>query len=462
MNISLTKVAQLAGGECINCEEKDVTCITTDTRSISEGCVFVALKGEKFDGHDFALEAVQNGAVAVLSHKSSREFSKEIPLIKVDDTLKALAKLAGGYRDMLSPVVIGVTGSVGKTSTKDMIASVMSQAMPTHKTQGNLNNHIGVPRTLLALNENDRAAVVEMGMNHSGEISYLTQIAKPDVAVITNIGISHLEYLKTRENILKAKLEILESMAPSAPLIVNADNDLLSELSFADGRRIVRCSVQNENADICAKSILQGTEGIRFEIYSKGEFFTDVYLPAVGVHNVENALLAAAVGIEAGLSPQQIAAGLAAYVPSGMRQKVTKQYGMTFIEDCYNASPTSMKASLAVLRSIAPKRAVAVLGDMLELGDITKSAHHEIGALAKKYCDLLVCCGKSARLMCEAAEQKGLCAKYFETRQQAAEFLVFELKADDCVLFKASFSMKFDEIISAVYSGLEEKEKESK
>lgn len=458
MNLSLNKAAELAGGICYACSDVNITSVTTDTRQVKDGALFVALKGENFDGHDFAVEAVKKGAVAVLSERNADSFSENIPIIQVDSTYAALLSLSKGYRDMLSPVVIGVTGSVGKTTTKDMIASVLTQGMRTAKTQGNLNNHIGVPKTLLSLSEKDHAAVIEMGMNHAGEISALTKIVRPDIAVISNIGVSHIEFLKTRENILKAKLEILEAMEEDAPVIVNADNDLLGTLTSAFlKRRMIRCSCEGNEADVYAKNIYEGTEGSRFEIWAKSELVINAYLPAVGRHNIANALLAAAVGLEVGLSPEQIAAGLAAFVPSGMRQKITKLAGITFIEDCYNASPTSMSASLSVLQSISEGRAVAVLGDMLELGDITRNAHLEIGSEAAEKSDLVVCCGTHAAFINKAAAEKGTPTVYFETKEETASFLLKELRKGDCVLFKASLGMDFKKLIADVYAALEEK-----
>lgn len=455
MNLSLKKIAEFVGGECVGCGEEIITSVTTDTREEQNGALFVCLRGEKFDGHNFAADAVEKGAVAVLSEQ--KELSQKLPIIYVKSTYDALLNLAAGYRDMLSPVVVGVTGSVGKTTTKDMIAAVLSQGLKTLKTQGNLNNHIGLPKTIFKLKEDDRAAVLEMGMNHAGEISVLTAVARPDLAVITNIGVSHIEYLKTRENILKAKLEILEGMSEDAPIIVDADNDLLGALgSQYQNHKITRCSLNSENADIYAKNITEGSEGSRFEIWENGKLLTNVYLPCVGRHNIGNALLAAAVGLEAGLSPDQIAAGLSAFVPSGMRQKVVKICDMTFIEDCYNASPTSMSASLSVLESISENRAVAVLGDMLELGDIAKKAHSEVGAEAAEKCDLLICCGNNARLMKEAAEAKGKKAVFFESKEETARYLLKELKKGDCVLFKASLGMDFAKLLSLIYAELKE------
>ncbi len=455
MKLSLKQIAEFVSGKLKNCEDAEISFVTTDTREIKQGSLFVALRGEKFDGHDFCVDAIKKGATAVISEKKAEQFEEKIPVIEVESTYKALLDLAKGYRESLELRIVGVTGSVGKTTTKDMIAAVLSQGYQTSKTQGNLNNHIGLPRTIFSLKQEDEAAVIEMGMNHFGEISALTRVAQPDLAVLTNIGESHIEFLGSRENILKAKLEILEGMSDSAPIILNYDCDLLSGLILGD-RRIIRVSLENENADLYTKNIIEGSEGTRFDIYAYGDFFANVYLSSVGRHNVLNSLFAVAVGLEFGLSELQIAAGLSAYVPSGMRQKVVNKNGITFIEDCYNASPMSMKASLGVLSSLARGRKIAVLGDMLELGDISKEAHLEVGKAACENADMLYCCGELAKYFVEAAEKNGLECKHFETQNDLAQSLVKELKKGDTVLFKASLYMQFDKIVSAVYSALEQ------
>ena len=453
MKLSLNDIAKYVGGKQINCPDAEVINITTDTREIKEGSLFVALKGDKFDGHSFSVDAIKNGAVAVVSE--IEEFDEEIPIIKVDSTYKALLNLASAYRDSLDIKVVGVTGSVGKTTTKDMIAAVLSQGFKTLKTQGNLNNHVGLPKTVFSLKEDDDIAVLEMGMNHFGEISALSRAAKPDVVVLTYIGESHIEFLGSRENILKAKLEILEGASKNAPVIVNDDNDLLSSLNL-EGRRIVRISLDNPKADIYAKNIVEGSEGSRFDIYVGKEFFVNAYLSSIGLHNIRNCLIAVAVGLEFGLCEMQIAAGLAAYVPSGMRQNITKAHGITFIEDCYNASPTSMKASLGVLSSLAEGRKIAVLGDMLELGEISKSAHLEVGETSGENADILFTCGNLAKFINKGAESKGIVSKHLESLDELCAELVKTLKKGDTVLFKASQSMKFENLVAAVYSALEE------
>lgn len=453
MRLSLDRAAQFAGGCLKNAQDAFVASVTTDTREIKEGSLFVALKGERFDGHDYVQDAVKKGAVAVLSERDAECYSEQIPLIVVEDTYKALLSLAAGWRRMLEMSVVGVTGSVGKTTTKDMIAAVLSAAVKTGKTQGNFNNHIGVPRTIFSLSEEDKAAVIEMGMNHAGEISALTRVVRPDIAVITNIGVSHIEYLKTRQNILEAKLEILESMAGDAPLIINADNDILGGIYELGEHRVIRCSAEGNDAYVSASDICESVNGCSFKINVGGHFLTEAFLPAVGIHNVQNALLATAVGTVMGLSGEQIKKGLLSYVPSGMRQKITECVGMTFIEDCYNASPTSMIASLDVLSTLKKTRAVAVLGDMLELGDISESEHIKVGRYAAEKCDLVVCQGAEAKAIASAAGEKGI---FFENREEAVEFLLKELKQDDCVLFKASNSMRFEKIIESLHSRLGE------
>ena len=456
MRLSLDAVAQFAGGSLKNVQNTVVTSVTTDTREIREGSLFVALKGDKFDGHDFALDAVKKGAVAVLSERKAEEYSEKIPLVEVEDTYKALLSLAAGYRGALELSVVGVTGSVGKTTTKDMVAAVLSSAVKTGKTQGNFNNHIGVPRTIFSLNEDDKAAVIEMGMNHAGEISVLTRVARPDIAVITNIGVSHIEYLKTRQNILEAKLEILEAMQSDAPIVINADNDILGGIYELSEHRVIRCSAEGNDAFVTASDICETPSGSSFKINIGGHFLTDAFVPAVGIHNVQNALLAAAVGCVMGLSGEQIKKGLLSYLPSGMRQKITECAGMTFIEDCYNASPTSMVASLDVLKTLKKTRAIAVLGDMLELGDITDEEHIKIGQYAAEKCDLVVCQGNAAKMMHKAAKDAGTESLWFENREDVTEFLVSELKADDCILLKASNSMGFGKIVESLHSRLGE------
>ena len=451
MILSAQTAAQFALGRLVGVEDAVITSITTDTREIKEGSLFVALKGEKFDGHDFAVEAVKKGAVAVVSEKDESYFSEPIPLIVVDDGYKALLSLAAGYRRTLELSVVGVTGSVGKTTTKDMIAAVLSAAVKTAKTQGNFNNHIGVPKTIFSIDQSDKAAVIEMGMNHAGEISALTAAVRPDIAAITCIGVSHIENLKTRHNILNAKLEIIEGMRPDAPIIINADNDILGGIYECANHRVIRCSAEGNDAFVTATDICESTNGSSFKINAGGEFLTEVFLPSVGIHNIQNALIAAAVAIVMGLSGEQIKKGLSLYVPSGMRQKISEVNGITFIEDCYNASPTSMVASLEVLNKIKTKRAIAVLGDMLELGEISDSAHKEVGEFAAEKCDLVVCSGEKSKLTSKASSERGCQSKWFETLKETEDFLFSELKEGDCVLFKASHSMQFEKIIKDLY-----------
>lgn len=458
MEFTLQWAARQIGGRLVEADgDRLVRSVTTDTRLVAPGALFVALRGDRFDGHDFAAEAVDKGAVAVLSQRQASDYAQPLPLLVVPDTYQALLSLAGAYRGLLPVRIVGVTGSVGKTTTKDLIAAVLSQKMKTAKTQANLNNHIGVPRTLFDMTGQETAAVVEMGMNHFGEISALTQAVRPDIAVLTGIGVSHIENLGSRENILQAKLEILEGMAPEAPVILAADNDLLGALETLGNHRIIRTSALGAPAQVTAEQIRQDAAQSSFVLCRNGVAQAAVTLPAAGLHNVQNALLAAAVGFEFGLTGEEIARGLAAYEPSGQRQKLSRHGDVTFIEDCYNASPTSMLAALQVL-SVQPKtRAIAVLGDMLELGSLSAQAHRDVGRAAAQCCDLVFCCGCMAEQIAQSAQENGCTSLYFKNREDCAAALINRLRPGDCVLFKASHSMQFEKIIQKAAAALEEK-----
>lgn len=319
MELTLSRIAKAVGGrlsgyDCI------VTSVSTDSRDIPKGCLFICLEGEKFDGHDFVSQAAQNGAAAVLVRK---KVDSRIPVITVKDTGKALLDLAGYYRGTLDNLtVVGLTGSVGKTTTKEMTYAVLAEQFKTIKTEGNLNNEIGMPKTLLRLKDDTEAAVIEMGMNHFGEIERMTKSSRPDIGIITNIGVSHIEYLGSRDGILKAKLEILKGMKKGAPLILNGDNDKLVTVREPD-YKLVFFGIENPNVDFRAKDIEEknGFTSFTVEFYGASQRVT---VPTVGIHNVYDALAAFAVGYEMRMEPRKIAAGLKSFVPSGMRQRIKK------------------------------------------------------------------------------------------------------------------------------------------
>ncbi|MBQ4466419.1 MAG: UDP-N-acetylmuramoyl-tripeptide--D-alanyl-D-alanine ligase [Oscillospiraceae bacterium] len=428
--------------------QAEITEISTDTRNLPEGCLFIALRGEKFDGHSFVRNAIDAGAVAAVTDTQMGDN----PCIVVSDTGQALLDIASLYREKFDIPVIGITGSVGKTTTKEMTASVLSQRFKTLKTQANLNNVIGCPKTLLGLTSEHGAAVIEMGMNHFGEISRMSHCTKPTMAVITNIGFSHVENLGSQEGILRAKLEMLEGMNPHAPLIVSGDDKLLAPLRESlEGRLVYTFSTEGNPADVMAEDIKEENGVTTFTIVY-GEKRLLAVLPAIGVHNVKNALAAFLVGTLCGMEEQEILCGIAEYRPTGNRQNIMEKNGQTVIADCYNASPASMEAALSVLANYPCEgRKVAVLGDMLELGAMSDTLHEQVGAIAKKSnLNMLYCYGPASRhIAAKAGDKFGV----FCTEDAAllTEKLQNYLKEGDVVLFKASHGMHLEHIIEAVY-----------
>jgi UDP-N-acetylmuramoyl-tripeptide--D-alanyl-D-alanine ligase len=421
--------------------------ICLDTRKITPGCLFICIKGERFDAHQFANEALEKGAAAVMINT---DIEPDGAYVRVEDTSKALLELAGWYRSRFSLNLVGLTGSVGKTTTKEFTYLVVASKYKSIKTLGNLNNEIGLPQMLFMLDSSVEAAVIEMGMNHFGEISRLTRAAKPTIGLITNIGVSHMENLGSREGILKAKLELLEGLEKGAPLILNGDNDLLK-------------TVKNEDYDIHFYSVDSPSDFRAENISSHGgsTSFTvnyfgsrqDITIPALGIHNVYNALAAFAVGYYLDIPAKQCADALAQYQPEGMRQRSVEVGGITSIEDCYNASPDSMKAAIRTLAETDGNKKIAVLSDMLELGEISAQAHREIGGLvAKSNIDLLLTYGELSRNTADGAVAEGMKNVYhFDSKEELASKLIEECKPGDTVIFKASRGMKLEDVIHIAY-----------
>ena len=422
--------------------------VCTDTRKIQPGSLFVCLRGERFDGHTFAPQAAQLGAAALLV---DHPVEADVPQLVVNDTGKALLQLAGWYRRRFQLPVVGLTGSVGKTTTKEFIALVLGAKYNTLKTQGNLNNEIGVPQMLFRLEDSHTAAVIEMGMNHIGEISRLTRAVAPTVGLITNIGVSHIENLGSRAGILQAKLEILEGMAPGAPLIVNIDNDMLRTVKLGD-RPLLTFAIDDQSADFTATDIAEQGSSTAFTVHHS-TFTQSVTIPTVGIHNVYNALAAMAVGYVTGVDPAAAAAALANYVPAGMRQNLVQVGGVQVIEDCYNASPDSMRAALQTLGKLPVHRRYAVLGAMLELGDYAKEAHTQVGKMAAENgIDGVLAYGADAAYIVEAAKQAGLeNARLFDTKEALAQSLAQQVQSGDGVLFKGSRGMHLEDVMHTVY-----------
>lgn len=422
--------------------------VCTDTRKIQPGSLFVCLRGERFDGHSFASQAAQLGAAALLV---DHPVDADVPQLVVTDTGKALLQLAGWYRRRFQLPVVGLTGSVGKTTTKEFIALVLGAKYNTLKTQGNLNNEIGVPQMLFRLEDSHTAAVIEMGMNHFGEISRLTRAVAPTVGLITNIGVSHIENLGSRAGILQAKLEILEGMAPDAPLIVNIDNDMLRTVKLGD-RPLLTFAIDDQRADFTATDIAEQGSTTTFTVHHS-TFTRPVTIPTVGIHNVYNALAAMAVGYVTGVDPAAAASALANYVPAGMRQNLVQVGGVQVIEDCYNASPDSMRAALQTLGKLPVHRRYAVLGAMLELGDYAKEAHTQVGKMAAENgIDGVLAYGADAAYIVEAAKQTGLeNARLFDTKEALAQSLAQQVQPGDGVLFKGSRGMHLEDVMHTVY-----------
>ncbi|MCL2088265.1 MAG: UDP-N-acetylmuramoyl-tripeptide--D-alanyl-D-alanine ligase [Oscillospiraceae bacterium] len=419
--------------------------VCTDSRKISEGCLFIALCGERFDGHDYIDAAYRSGAAAAISHKP---VESAMPTITVDDTTEALGRLAAFYKSRMGIKTAAVTGSVGKTSTKEMIYTVLSARYNTLKTEGNLNNQIGLPLTLLKLDSRHRCAVIEMGMSDLGEIGYLSKITKPDIAVITNIGLCHIESLGSQANILRAKMEITKGLADGSPLILCGDDERLWSVE-TDRLRKIYYGIENQDAHVRAENIKTQEGGMSFDIVYDGGRVKAV-IPVIGKHNVLNALASFCVGREMGMTAQEIVGAYADY--SGIRQKNRIINGIMIIDDCYNASPHSVKAALSVLmQTVSAGRRIAVLGDMLELGHMSQAAHEDIGkSAAESGIDMLVCSGGESVRMAEAARSHRLETHYFAAKEEASHFLKQTLCPGDTALFKASRGMAFETIIESL------------
>jgi len=445
--IDITKGQLITGNENLECEN-----FSKDTRTIKKGDIYIGIKGENFDGSQFWEQALDNGADAVIienteiTPKELEKYSNKT-IIKVENTLEALYDIARYKRSLYNIPVVAVTGSVGKTSTKDVIASVVSTKYKTLKTEGNNNNNIGLPLTILKLKDHE-ALVIEMGMNHFGEISLLTSIAKPTLAVITNIGTSHIGNLGSRENILKAKLEILEGM--SIPkIIINNDNDLLHNWSLKNQEKIEihTFGIQNKS-ELNAQNINLHEEGSEFTAVSETQCL-NIQVPVGGEHFVYNALCATEVGHILEISNEMIQQGIAQFELTKKRMDIKKlENGAILINDAYNASYESMKASLEYLQNYTGTRKIAVLGDMFELGEFSEELHKKVGEeVAKRNIDILICAGEASKFIIEEAEKSSKIKTYFfNNNDEIVENLCQELRKGDVVLVKASNGMKFFEI----------------
>ncbi len=444
MKLLLKEIADFCGVQ--TSLDGEIFKISTDSRDIDENTLFVALIGERFDGNDFVEDVLSKGAKAVVCSRYNGDDNR---ILLVKDTGEALLKIANGYRKKFNIPFVALTGSVGKTTSKGMIYSVVSQKFNTLRTAGNLNNEIGVPKTLFCLDESHQAAVIEMGMNHFNEISRLSQTVLPDIGVITNVGTAHIENLGSREGILKAKCEILHGMKKGSPLIINGDNDMLKTVE-TDDYKVIKFGLEKDN-DIYAENITPQQDGSFFDVVYGNEK-AKCFVPAVGIHNVYNALCAICVGLQLGYTLEEASKGVVSFEPEGMRQKVTQINGMTFIEDCYNANPDSMCAALETLKTLKKERIIAVLGDMLELGDYSEKAHSLVGEKSAEVgCDYVLTFGEESKFIAENAEKGGVKAVAFTDKEKLTNHLKSILCEGDTVLFKGSRGMKMEEIFITLY-----------
>lgn len=459
-NMTLENIEKACGGRYIGTEagkKTEVLGVVIDSRQVESGYLFVAIPGEKVDGHKFIPDVFAKGAAAVLSEQQLEDPAG--PYILVESTTKALRDLAEYYRKSLDIKVVGITGSVGKTSTKEMIASVLSEKYKVLKTEGNYNNEIGLPLTIFKIRAEHEVAVLEMGISEFGEMHRLATMANPDICVITNIGLCHLENLKTRDGILKAKTESFAHLKKDGIAILNGDDDKLSTIRQVGDKEPVFYGMEEkmEYREDAKKSVYAtgvenlGLYGMQARIHTpEGE--RDVRIPIPGEHNVYNALAATEVGLSLGLSLDQISSGILKAKTIGGRTNLLNTGSMTVIDDCYNANPVSMKASIDVLAT-AEGRKIAVLGDMGELGENEKKLHYEVGEyLAKKEIDVLFCAGELSEEIAKAAQKESKTCEvyYFKTRDALLEQLLPFLKKGDTVLVKASHFMEYPKIVKAL------------
>ena len=453
-DLSVKNILDVTDGELITGKEDDICkSYSKDTRTIKDGDCYIGIKGENFDGNLFWETALENGASTVIVQNvdftsENKEKWVDKNIIKVKDTLEALYSIARYKRSLYDIPVIAITGSVGKTSTKDIVANVVAKKYKTLKTEGNNNNNIGLPFTILRM-QDEEAAVLEMGMNHFGEISLLASIANPNICIITNIGTSHIGNLGSRENILKAKLEILEGSKKRA-IIVNNDNDLLHKWyeENKENYNIKTYSI-TEKSDVMAKDITlkENASDFTCNINGKEERIT---VPVGGEHFVLNSLCAISVGEVLGIEADKIKSGIESFELTKKRMDIIElQNGVKIINDAYNASLESMKASLKVLAEFKDNRKIAVLGDMFELGDFAKELHEKVGEeIVKNKIDILIAAGENSKYMAEIA-RKGIGEEkvyYLEEREKIEVLLQEIVKKGDVILFKASNGMQFYKI----------------
>jgi UDP-N-acetylmuramoyl-tripeptide--D-alanyl-D-alanine ligase len=449
--LSLGQIAKFAGGS-ISAGNPDATIsrISTDSRTLQAGDLFVPLRGENFDGHKFVEQAAERGAAGAMVEKNWKGTTpKNFALIRVADTLVGYQTLAANYRASLPLKVIAITGSNGKTSTKDFVAATLAKKFRVTKTEGNFNNHVGLPQTMLAANAEDQIAVWEIGMNHPGEVAALAKLAAPDVAIVTNVGIAHIEFMGSREAIAEEKGALAEAIGESGSVILNADDPFSETIAKRTRAKIILAGI--ENGSVRAGEVSQSATGSEFTIL-EGAHRCRAQLPVPGMHMVQNAILAVAAGRAFGLSLEECALGLASTPLTKARLQIKEINGIQFIDDSYNANPDSMKAALRTLIELdADGRRIAVLGEMGELGAESESGHREVGECAAALnVDELIAVGATGAAIAHAAQKAGLEKSVaVDSPEEAAELLAESASPGDLILIKGSRSARMERVLEA-------------
>jgi UDP-N-acetylmuramoyl-tripeptide--D-alanyl-D-alanine ligase len=448
MKLPLSRVAEFisAAGEVNSTALADAYAI--DSRTVAPGSLFFAVKGERLDGHDFVAEALRKGATAaVVRNDQLSRYSSKVGLLAVDDTLVALQALATAVRRLWGKPLIGVTGSAGKTTTKEAIAHVLSTRFRVLKSEGNFNNHFGLPLMLLKLEPGHDLAVIEMGMSHSGEIAALARIAHPEIGVVTNVAPVHLEFFNSIAEIARAKYELIESLPSTGTAVLNADDEYVSQFGRDIKAKVITYGLKSA-ADVHAENVEQhGSSGSTFDVVVGG-CREGATLPLVGAHNIPNALAAVAVGLQRGLSPSEAVAALSSLAPSDKRGQVVQVGNITVINDCYNSNPKALDAMVDSLASIPAQRRIVVAGEMLELGPSGPTLHEHSGEhMAERKIDLVIGVRGLAEHIVAAAMRKGVPAEFVTTPEAAGDWLARETRKGDVVLLKASRGVKLEKAL---------------
>jgi UDP-N-acetylmuramoyl-tripeptide--D-alanyl-D-alanine ligase len=452
MKLTLSKIAEFISAEGKFPAEEVAQGYSIDSRTVGAGQLFFAVKGERFDGHDFAAQALERGAVAAVVRKDQLgRYDNKARLLAVEDTLVALQTLAKAVRRLWGKPLVAVTGSAGKTTTKEAIAQVLNARFRVLKSEGNFNNHFGLPLMLMKLETGYDLAVIEMGMSHAGEIRALAAIAHPEIGVVTNVAPVHLEFFDSLAGIARAKYELIESLPGNGTAVLNADDDYVSQFGRGFKGKIVMYGTR-PTADVRAEKIqAKGREGVEFDVVIGG-VREHAVLPLVGEHNVLNALAAISVGLERGMKPSEAVGALATLAPADKRGQVLQVGNITVINDCYNSNPKALAAMVDALAAMPAKRRIVVAGEMLELGQAGEEMHRQAGEhIAEKKIDLLVGVRGQAEAMVAAAKRSGMRAEFVADSEKAGAWLAREARDGDVVLLKASRGVKLEKALEEIF-----------